>query len=389
MFEELLKDRNNCFEKVNAGFTKRCYVDLFLKEIILLVNSVGKKNYKKFEGVYFVNEVKNSNMSRNLEKSKEAAESALINTLTLEFYQIKRVGGLRIGFFRPIFLMVAILTTYSLSFVLGTICGNNYTISFYLLIWGFKAFLKSFNFGSCNVFLMTDHHFFSSIIAMENDENTYVLQHGLILNKKFYYPIRAGHFCAWGKHSLKLLNYDPKATITGTLKFVDVNKSISKKTEKIIYCISSLNQNAVEKKIDIISEVADLFGYKFLVKCHPGSMYNLDYWTDKYRGSDITFFKDERIEDIDFDVAISENSTINIDLAVMNKPFVIFDEEVGYFEEYMDVLAVCSSKEKLIEILGHLDSIDFETINSRIIKNELNNNLCTLFTVKDYANKRE
>ena len=379
MFEELLEDRKNSFNTVAPGFAKRCYFDLFCKEIILFLNSLGRKNNRDFSGDYFVNEVKNSNMSRNLEKSRKASEIGGRNTLALEFYRIKRYRHLKTGFFRPIGLIIALSFSYFFILIPGLIVRNEYVLSFRLLIWGFRTFLKGTDFGSNRVFLMTDHHFFSSVIAMENVADTYVLQHGLILDKRFYYPIRAKHFCAWGKHSLKLLNNDPKALVTGTMKFSDIEAPAGKEIRKVVYCISSLQKDEVEKKIDIIYEVTQMLGLEFVVKCHPGSMFSLDYLLEKYKDKNIAFFKEEKIEDIDFDVAISENSTINIDFATMNKPFIIYDDDIGYFDEYRDVLAICNSKDGLIDVLNRLEETDFKGINARIVENELNGGLCTLF----------
>lgn len=384
--KSILSDRKNCFDEIQMNFTKKIYLDLYIKEIILFCNSIGKANHKKFKGDYFVNEVKNSSMSSNLYRSRGACIDASHDTLLLEFYQFNRRGHLKLGLLLPVLLIIVCSLIYLLSLLFEILLkGKNLT--FEVLARVFLCYLKLFSFNNQRVFLMTDHHFFSSIIAIENEKNSSVLQHGLILDKRFYYPIRAGKFCAWGEHSKEILDNDSKVEVTGTYKFDFKQRAKTNRINRIIYCISILNNEIVENKIRQISSLCKEYGFEFAVKVHPGSMFDLNYWKDSFKDYPITFYKEEKITELEFDLAISENSTINIDFVSMNVPFIIYDDDAGYFDSYKDIIPICFYEEDLRKIISHIQEIDFSQINKRIIENELNSNICTIFEKGQYEKK--
>lgn len=373
---ECLDDRVNSFNGKKPSFIKALYIDLFIKELILLLNSLGKKNYNDINIYYFVDEVKNSNMSNNLQNTYKLAKQKNYNTRFLKFYSLAPSNHIKIGILKPSLLGLVLLTMFPIILLIGFFKREHI---FKFIAYGFMLYLKCLDFAENKIFLMTDHHFFSSIIAMLYSDNSYVLQHGLILDQRFYLPIRAGHFCAWGKHSSKLLKNDTKVMITGTMKFHDLKANKKNSIKKIMYCISSLNNEIVTKKINMINNVAEKLGYEFIVKCHPGSMFNVDYWESIFRDKNIIFYKEEKICDLDFDIAVSENSTVNIDLALMNIPFVIFDDINGYFAEYKYIIPSCNSEYELLDVMTNIKTFDFNNINRLIIEKELNNNLFSLF----------
>lgn len=376
LIKNCLIDRTNSFNNKKKPFYKEYFVDLFVKELILFSNSIGKKNYNSKNTSYFVDEVRNSNMSNNIYNAYNLATMNKIESLYLKFYTLNTVNHIKIGYLEPLLLIVYLIFTFPLVLFFG-LFKKEYIFSF--LISVFVKFIKNIDFFDNRIYLMTDHHFFSSIIAMLYSNNSYVLQHGLILDKRFFLPIRAGHFCAWGEHSIELMMNDPKAIITGTVKYSGLKPKHKGTIHKIMYCISSLNDEVVARKINIINNVTKKLGYEFLVKCHPGSMFDVGYWKSRFKGENITFYKEEKLIDLNFDLAISENSTINVDFAVLDKPFIIYDSIDGYFSEYKGLIPFCNSEEELLTIINNIDSYNFTNINSLIIKRELNNNTCCLF----------
>lgn len=377
IFEIVKTDRENSFNEKKKNIIKRYCIDLIIKFYILLLNSLGKQKNKN---TIFVDEIDNSSMSGNLKTTIELADAKKIEYTIFDFYHIKICNHYKIGYFRPLAYLFLFTTELCFKLLMCSFQRKNISdIVQCTLIGYFKKYLSNCtNINKC--YLMTDHHFFSSIIAMELCE-TYVIQHGLVLDKRFYYPIRATYFCAWGKHTKELLNNDSKVLVTGTMKFSVYNaiRSTDKEIRSILYCISSLNDSEVENKIKIIYSIAKEKNIKLLVKCHPGSMFDVNIWKRKFENTDIVFYKEEKLFDIAFDLAISENSTINIDFVSMNKPFVIFDKEKGYFDKYKNLVPICYTKEDLLDTLNNLDMIDFSAIRHIVLYQELNGGLCTIF----------
>ena len=230
------------------------------------------------------------------------------------------------------------------------------------------------------IFLMSDHHFYSTITAMSYEKNSNVLQHGLIMDKRFYYPIRAGRFFAWGLKSKMILENDDKVVVTGTYKFDDLKQNetaIDKKVD-ILFCIGSLDTAIVKRKIDILIGITKKYGMKLYVKCHPGSLFDLNVWEETYKGAGIQFFKESRLEEIKFDLAVSENSTVIMDLIALGKPFILFDSLDGYFGEYFKVIPHGNSMEELAACFQVCDHVDYKKIKEVLQQNELNGNKCEI-----------
>ena len=393
IIETTILDRENSFKGKKKSFVKKYCLDLIAKFLFLLVNSFGKDNIKNEEFSIFVDEIDNSSMRNNLIATIQLAERKDIKYRMLEFYRFNSGDNhLKIGYLKPIFLTIILFFEVFVAIISKIFRKETLSeLIQYHLIKCFILYLK--NLSSINkYYIMTDHHFYSSILAMIDEYNTYVIQHGLILDKRFYYPIRAKHFCAWGEHSKELLCNDPKVIVTGTKKFDDYlfhKNSINKTINKILYCISSLDNEAVSNKIRDIYEVVTEKGLSLNVKCHPGSMFDVNIWKKEFLDYHITFYKEEKLDEIDFDLAISENSTINIDFVCLRKPFIIFDNDIGYFDLYKDFLPVCKSKEELLYLLDNIDNIDYSAIEHSIIKNELNDNKCVIFDTEDTANEEK
>lgn len=228
-------------------------------------------------------------------------------------------------------------------------------------------------------YLMTDHHFFSSILANQLSSKCYVLQHGMVLNKRLYYPVRANVFYAWGRRSKEILENDEKIIVVGTYKFKGMyNKFKKRKITKVLYCISILDDELVKKKIEVLYEITQKNGFLFAIKLHPGSMFDISF-ANMIENKNISIYKEEDLSSIDFDLAVTENSTINIDLAVMGKPFIIYDFDNGYFNKYFDIIPHGNSFKELEECFQRLDFYDFKLINEKLLINEVNGGRCTLF----------
>ena len=370
------KDRNYVY-KNTSSLIKKLNIDVVIKLYILIINSFGRKNYSHISFNLFIDEVKNKNMHDNM---KITFEKINTNKYFLNFYKYRAKNHIKIGVIYPIFMLVNL--TFSLLINLPYIFFKENTfnekISKKCITMTCNYFNKFYN-NINKIILMTDHHFYSTIIALIHSKKSYVLQHGLIMEKDRYYPIRAQHFCAWGIHTKELLNNDPKIIITGTYKFLNLKKKKQKNVSKnILFCMSSLNLKKVENKIKTLYDLSKILNFKLIIKCHPGSLFNKEYWQNLLKDSNIEIYKEEKLEDIDFDIAISENSTINLDLLMLKKPFIIFDTSKGYFGKYFDFIPNGNNKEDISKCINSIAKYDYQKIYNKLVKLELNDNMCIL-----------
>lgn len=383
--EEILKqcinDRKKSFQHVAMNTYKKYSIDLMLKYYILLYNSLGKKQTLSGKSFVFVDEVKNRSMINNLKNTQKVFEEKGQNIQRLCMYEISKDKHVKLGYVTPVLLGITSIGRLIGSGLKGLFTKKEVTYCLMeCLMLSFDAYLKEIDHDVREYMMMTDHHFYSSIIAMRETVRCSVLQHGLVMDKYFYYPVRASRFFAWGQRSKELLDNDEKVVVSGTYKF-DTLKSFepNEKKEKILFCISSLDQAVVQKKIDTLYELTQKYHLKLMVKCHPGSMFKKDYWINAYAGKDITFYQEEILDSINFDVAVTENSTIIIDLLVMKKPFILFDDVNGYFEKYIDIIPCGQTMEEIETYLKAIDSFDFDKINREIGREELQGYRCTIF----------
>ena len=327
----------------------------------------------------FVDEIKNNNMANNLKKTRSVFEKNGEKTTSLNFYG-KGDKHFKLGYFKPFIYMFSTIL-HGLAYAIISVSGKSQLPSITHFLY--KKYLKYIETmekqGAKEIYLMTDHHFFSSILANEYGEKCAVIQHGLVMDKKFYYPVRAAKFCAWGERSKELQKNDPKVIVTGTYKFQDMKNNYSGNNDRIMFCIGSLDNESVKRKIGILLRISKEKGFKLLVKCHPGSLFDKSEWEELFKGEDVAFYKEELIQDIDFDIAISENSTAIMDLIALHKSFILFDDIEGYFAEYKDIIPHGNTENEIAALIDSNDPVKLEKITSLILKNELNSGKCTIY----------
>lgn len=371
-----IEDRKKAFCSINAGFMKNSCIDLLVKYVILLINSIGKKSDKNC--LLFVDEVNNQNMSDNLFLTYKKGSECGHNAKYLSFFSFqKREMHYKMGLIYPLSML---FRTCGILFLAGIriLCKRD------TAQWICRRMIRIFNdylahIKNCGCFyLMTDHNFFSTVIAMNENCYSRVVQHGLVLYKDLYYPVRANQFCAWGAHTKEIMNNDEKVWVTGTYKFDSLEKRKNNASiRKVLYCVSTLDNHLVEQKIGILQEICAVFKMELAIKLHPGSFYSLDYWKNRFES--IQFYKNERFHQIEFDLAVSENSTVNLDLSIMGKPFIIYDNNLGYFERYSEIIPFASNPDDLRRIFSTLDRFDFSEINKLLLQGELNGGDCSIF----------
>lgn len=376
-------DRKRSLESKKNSCFKKYLIDLILKAYILLINSFGAKNVLNNSTHLFIDEVKNVSMSNNLHKTKEAFEKNNVNTHLLCFYKLSGKEHVKIGYINDLVLMIKCTAYLVKSFVV--ICFKRNKIEetiMSVLIKIYKEYLKNISDKKMHAYLMSDHHFFSTITAVCFPGKSFILQHGLIMDKRFYYPIYADYFLAWGIKSRELLRNSKKVVITGTYKFrfiSEANESIND-FNKILFCISSLDNNKVQTKIDNLLELSSKSNRQLAVKCHPGSQFDIQYWKKLYSSTNVLFYQEELLENLDFDLAVVENSTVIIDLSALNKPFILYDSIEGYFQNYSDIIPYGRTREEIRECMERISDFDFDIINERLRKYELNNCKCEILS---------
>lgn len=375
----LLIERIESLENVKIGWVKKNGFDLLLKYLILLFNSLGRKsNNRRY---LFIDEIKNNNMHNNLMKTKAVFDKHNEATALLCFHQIQRENHYRFGFLMPIYEILLTCFVGVGLLILSLFGRSQIKVIINFLSLRFEKTTHAIN-DVKEIYMMTDHHFYSSIIAFSMPDICVVLQHGLVMDKRLCYPVRAGKFCAWGEHSKELLNSDSKVVVTGTYKFKDMCCIECKGKNRVMFCIGSLNNEEVKRKIEVLIRQKEEKGFKLLIKCHPGSLFNTQQWEELYKGKGIEFYKEELIQNIDFDLAISENSTAIMDLIVLKKPFILFDNIDGYFSEYASLIPYGNEEKKISEVIEKIHEYDFNNIISSVIRNELNSGDCTIYEMR-------
>ncbi len=361
-------------------WVKHNHIDLVIKYIIFLFNCCGR--YKRSRSAYiFLDEIRNSSMHNNMLATYEKLTSSGSNAYYCSFYE-RSGNSIKLGIAHSVKEIILTLLSLAYFSILTGFIHNTPDRILKFLVDRYTGQLDRIS-EKTSIFLMTDHHFFSSVTAMHGKQRTLVLQHGLIMDQRFYYPIRATKFLAWGERSREIQYNDAKVEVTGTYKFSQISAMTLSEIKTLIFCVNSHDDQAVKQKIDILYEICQEYGYHLIVKCHPGSLFGLKQWTDMYTGKPITFYKEERLQDIPFDAAVTENSTIIIDLIAMGKPFVLFDDINGYFSEYEQLIPHGSEKKEIADIINNLGNIDFERILSVLLNREINNGVCSIAERKD------
>ena len=239
-----LQDRRNSLAHQKNGWYKDNGIDLVVKMYILLLNSIGfcKPGETVRSKYIFVDEINNSNMRNNLYATRRKFSDAGEQTAFLRFYSVDGEDHLKLNLFQVLLLGISLSLAVIPHIIFSSIFRKNRLEQVLKVL--LRIYKKYLNYiGKDKYFvLMSDHHYYSSIVAMTNTEKSMVIQHGLVMDKRFYYPIRAGHFCAWGNHSKILLDNDEKVVVLGTYKFDGITGVPSEKNfKKILFCVGSLD----------------------------------------------------------------------------------------------------------------------------------------------------
>lgn len=380
LINDCLDDRNDALADLRLNWYKRNGFDLTLKFFILLYNSLGLCNCKD-NSFIFVDEIKNSSMSNNLMDTQKQFDAAGKKTLEMHFFNVQRRNHIHIGFFSGTLLGMTVLFSIIPIIIFSLFSKNVLKQNMYILIWAFNQYLKYFEDRKVMYVMMTDHHFYSSIIGHIYEKNSIVLQHGLIYRPEYFEP-RAGHILVWGKNSLDKLKNKNKAIISGTFKYSKILESnySNKIIKRIMFCINSKDHEIVKQKIRVIYLVANELGMRLLVKCHPGSIYNDNDVIQEFRETEIEFEKEKLIKDLDFDIAVMEDSTAILDVLLLKKPFIFYDKDgkYPYFTLYGNLLPRAETAEQMVNLIKNHKDIDYETIIDRLLDLEVNGNRCTI-----------
>lgn len=234
--------------------------------------------------------------------------------------------------------------------------------------------------------LMTDHHFYSTVIAMNDHVTSVVLQHGLIGDTRFFSPVRATYFFAWSKKSACLV--DSKKTVdAGTYKFSKLMKlkpeedveSFADAKRVLLILSSSKTSEQISHRMEPLLSLQKRFGFKLLIKMHPGSLFSIDELRDAVSMRDVELYKEEKIEAIDFDFAFIEQSTAALDVACLGTPFIVIDEAFdGYFTEYKELLPTVSSSDELIRLAVDFSLAKYMPAYTSFLEREIDNGQCRI-----------
>lgn len=375
------EDREIVSKKARFSWIRRCGLDLLLKMTILLANSFGKR--KSDYSYLFVDEINNSNMRNNLFRTAQEVKGE--QAIFLSFYS-RSSKHLKVGRIWSVAAALKLLIS-SIPAVVGFI-GSNDPINHSLarvLVKSMLSYLQRVD-SSTILVLMTDHHFFSTVIAMSSVGKTVVLQHGLIQDVRFFSPVRANYLYAWSEKSVNLAA-DEKALVSGTYKF-DVHGynvgrvacGLQDANNVLVLLSASVLSSQIVDRLAPILILQTKLGFHLGIKTHPGSLFSLeDLKKAVGDNSDIRLYKEERIEDISFDFAFIEQSTAVIDVACLGIPFIIIDDtDNSYFASYAGLLPIAHSEEELLDLSAHFDTRKYIPAYNRLLENEICTGVCRI-----------
>ena len=373
-YDRLLKicmdDRFRAMKRLNVHISKIkiLNIDLVVKLLILYINSFGKRTKKK---IAFIDEVRNISMINNLYNTIIHCPNEFSIIRLRDKHNDKK--NLKVGYCWPLVQLVIVLIKTVGMLIASPFFGMNNTSN--MLIKAMEKYLKRINEqGYKTIYSMTDHNFFSTICCAFPGIYSNVIQHGIILDVTYFSPITTDRFLAWGNHSKQILN-DPRVIVTGTYKFENIKKSKTKDDNCVLFCISSTDKELLKKKIRSLIHICKLLNFRLKVLNHPGSYFD-NLGLEKLFPS-VEIIKEIPVDKLDFSIAVIENSTILIDLIYMNKPYVIYDDLLEYFNQYS--IPASNDFEKIYKSIKNYRTIDYNSINDKIIEQELNNNECSIF----------
>ncbi|MHC1681691.1 MAG: hypothetical protein AB6733_01865 [Clostridiaceae bacterium] len=376
------------------SFVKDYSFDIVIKFLIVLFNSIGGKKEIKY---LYVDEIKNSSMSTNLYATKKNSNKE--DSYILSFYKYKfEESHAKVGYITGVILIIFYLLQLLISLVFVffgdkvfttiqlKIIQINYYIYFNLLPMGRDS----------KIILVTDHHYYSALTALFNKKSiSVVLQHGAICDISYFTPVHADYFFAWGNNSKAKLN-DEKAISAGTYKFDSlINANILHKSDfneeiKLLWPLRPIDEKYLKYNFNLFVSLANTIKdkkFKLLVKKHPSSFSNFDFIEENSTANLSVECISGDLKEIDFDIAVIDNSTIGFDLMVINKPFVYIDNlieneiEIGYqnygiptIKNEKDIITIF--KEIFEDSEKYYD--DFNKIKDKFLKEELENLHCKI-----------
>ena len=367
-----LEDWENVVAMGKKSWIRRCGMDIVAKFLVLLINSFGRRGREK---TVYVDEVNNLSMRENLRKT--AAITHGENARFLVFNRIEHENHCRTGaiWTAGAILGVAIASSFLVALFAGKKEGVNRRLMVFL-IWWFEQYVSRLA-DARVIVLMSDHHFFSAVAAMQPHLESVVLQHGLIQDERFYKPIRANHFFAWSEKSVSLV-CSRKAIPTGTYKFTakgcwDNASATFASAKKVLLCLSSSKSvDEIQKRLDPLLLLQEKYGFDLMVKMHPGSMFSFENLKRSTCGQTIELYKEERIEDLDFDFAVVEQSTAVLDVICLSTPLVILgDCGDGYFNEYRNLIPLSFSSEEEVDLIESFSIDRFRAGYELLKRNEI------------------
>lgn len=376
-----IEDREIVARKANYTWARRCGIDLLIKLVILFLNSIGKRSADC--DYIFVDEVNNSNMRNNLRRT--AREIKGQEAVFISFYS-RKVNHLKVGYLWPIAAICRLLLTSVFAIIrfIGSSDTTNLVLS-RILVKNTLSYLQRL--GSSTTFvLMTDHHFYSTVIAMSGFGKTAVLQHGLIQDIRFFSPVRADCLYTWSEKSAKLAA-DEKAVVSGTYKFDITGDYLKQKVQslkeasKVLLILStSVSASQIVRRISPIIKLKEKYGFTFGIKTHPGSLFSMEDLQRAVEGNtDIKLYKEEYIEDIQFDFAFIEQSTAVIDVACLGIPFIIIDETPkSYFSPYVGLLPIACTESELLDLAVNFNTEKYIPAYIKLLKDEICYGVCRI-----------
>lgn len=347
-----IEDRRNVIIKGQSSWMRRCGIDLLLKMLILYVNSIGK--YNTCGSPIYVDEINNISMVCNLRDTAEIVDAD--DALFVCMHRCSPKKHIKLGAVWCIAQAVSLIA-----------CAIPHIASFFgkdapvnerlakLLIHRMRDYVSRLGYQQPYI-LMSDHHFFSTVIAMDEFATSVVLQHGLIGDMRFFSPVRANYFFAWSEKSASLVDSE-KAINAGTYKFSklsskrrDSNVETLADTKRVLLILSSSKTaQQIVRRLEPILTLQERYKITLLIKMHPGSLFSMDELRNAVASAKIELYKEEKIETLDFDFAFIEQSTAALDVACLGVPFIVIDETSGsYFAEYKGVLPSVATSEELI-----------------------------------------
>lgn len=162
---------------------------------------------------------------------------------------------------------------------------------------------------------------------------TVVIQHGLVLNEKFYFPSLAKEFWAWGELSRQhYRSRDPAAKILIKGRYSEDEKNKQEQFRvptgdvplRVLVAPSFLHDEAKRILLSLSSVISDEIAKKIIlaIKFHPATKLpvSLRYWCKRHLPLLVEEFETMEVLAEKYDVLVTKNSTSSIDFLLRGKP---------------------------------------------------------------------